>query len=64
MKRPNPSGIAAFFELLESGSAPADFPACCRKLHLLPGPLDECLLRELGLRGEEILLQWPNLICV
>ncbi|MBQ9449696.1 MAG: hypothetical protein IJU34_00040 [Bacteroidales bacterium] len=63
MKNSFHSCLAGFLRLLESGSAPADFPACCRRLHILPGVLDEWLFRELGISGEEILLRWPNLIC-
>lgn len=44
--------------LLETDRTLPDFPAACRRLHLLPGPLNETLLRELGLGGEEFLTYW------
>lgn len=49
--------------LLETGAAPADFPACCRRLRVLPGALNEMIQCELGLSGEELLQLSSNLIC-
>lgn len=54
--------LKEFWRLLEErprrGDAPVDFPACCRSLHVVPGVLDEILIRETGLCGEEIILIW------
>jgi hypothetical protein len=54
--------LKEFWRLLEErprrGEAPADFPAYCRRLHVVPGVLDEILIRETGLCGEEIILIW------
>ena len=49
--------------LLETGAAPADFPTACRRLHVLPGALNEMILHELGIPGGELLLLSSNLIC-
>ena len=45
------------FENLEDTPVHPDFPAVCRLLHICPGALDDYLVRELGLCGEELLLQ-------
>ena len=54
--------LQEFWQLLEErpghGGVPDDFPAICRRLHVVPGVLDEILLRETGLCGEEIILIW------
>ena len=47
--RKDPEGILA----AARGAA-----ACCRRLHVVPGVLDEILIRETGLCGEEIILIW------
>jgi len=52
------------FRLLESDRIPADFPDACRLLRVLPGALNELILRELGLSGEELLMRWSKMICV
>lgn len=51
------SAVARLFRLLESDRALSDFPAACRRLRVLPGELNESLLRELGLSGEELILR-------
>ena len=54
--------LQAFWQLLEErphcGDTPADFPAICRRLRVVPGVLNEILIRETGLCGEEIILIW------
>ena len=54
--------LQAFWRQLEErphgGEAPADFPAICRRLRVVPGVLNEILIRETGLCGEEIILIW------
>ena len=54
--------LKEFWRLIEErprrGDDPVDFPACCRRLHVVPGVLDEILIRETGLCGEEIILIW------
>jgi hypothetical protein len=45
------------FRLLETEPAFSDFPAVCRRLHVLPGELNETLLREVGISGEELILR-------
>ena len=52
-----------FSRFVEEERTPYDFPACCRSLHVLPGELNELLLRELGACGEDLLLRGGNLIC-
>lgn len=42
---------------LENNPVHPDFPAVCRLLHLRPGALDDRLVRELGLCGEELLMR-------
>ena len=61
--RPKSNDLDRFLRLAETDPHLPDFPAACRRLHVLPGVLDEWLFRELGISGEEILLRWPNLIC-
>ena len=46
-----------FVRFLEDTPVRPDFPAVCRQLHICPGALDDYLVRELGLCGEELLLQ-------
>lgn len=52
----------AFWQLLEEQTrrrtAPADFPAICRRLRVVPGVFNEFLLRQTGYCGEEIILIW------
>ena len=52
----------AFWQLLEErprcGTSPADFPEICRRLGVVPGVLNEILLRTTGYCGEEIILIW------
>ena len=47
--------LARLFRLLEADDTYPDFPAACRRLHLLPGPVNETLLRELGMGGDEFI---------
>ena len=42
---------------LENTPVRPDFPAFCRLLRLRSGPLDDYLVRELGLCGEELLMR-------
>ncbi len=42
---------------LEDTPVRPDFPAVCRLLRLRPGALDDYLVRELGLCGEELLMR-------
>ena len=42
---------------LENTPVRPDFPAVCRLLRLRPGALDDYLVRELGLCGEELLMR-------
>ena len=42
---------------LEDSPVRPDFPAVCRLLHLRPGRLDDYLVRELGLCGEELMMR-------
>lgn len=42
---------------LENSSVRPDFPAVCRQLRLCPGRLDDYLVRELGLCGEELMMR-------
>ena len=42
---------------LENSSVRPDFPAVCRLLRLRPGPLDDYIVRELGLCGEELMMR-------
>ena len=51
------SAVARLFRLLESDRSLSDFPAACRRLRVLPGELNESLLRELGISGEELILR-------
>lgn len=51
---------AGFWRLVKSPAPPADFPAACRRLHILPGVLNEYLQREIGANGEELLVQESN----
>lgn len=56
MKRKE-SATNRLFRLLETNRTLSDFPAACRRLHLLPGVLNEALLREYGICGEELILR-------
>ena len=56
MKRKE-SATNRLFRLLEANRTLSDFPAACRRLHLLPGALNEALLREYGICGEELILR-------
>lgn len=62
MKNRNALTLARLVRLLETepASSLSDFPAACRRLRVLPGPLNEFLLRELGVGGEEFLMLWRN----
>jgi hypothetical protein len=51
------SATARLFRFLETERTFSDFPAVCARLHLMPGALNESLLRETGLSGEEIILR-------
>jgi len=53
----------AFARLVEKDAAPADFPSCCRRLHVLPGVLNERIFRELGVSGEALLMTPGKMIC-
>lgn len=59
----NDSRYRDFARFVEADATPFDFPACCRRLRVLPGELNELLLAELGTCGEELLLEARNLIC-
>ena len=63
MKNKTTQAYHTLARLLKTGAAPADFPACCRRLRVLPGALNEMILRELGISGEELLQLSSNLIC-
>ena len=54
---------AAMARLCEEGGAVGDFPAFCRRMHVLPGEFNEYLLRELGVGGEELMARCTELIC-
>ena len=56
MKRKE-SATSRLFRLLETDRTLSDFPTACRRLHLLPGVLNEALLREYGICGEELILR-------
>jgi len=45
------------FRLLETDRTLPDFPTACRRLRILPGALNEALLRECGISGEELILR-------
>lgn len=51
------SATTRLFRLLETDRSVPDFPAACRRLHVLPGALNEALLRESGISGEELILR-------
>lgn len=51
------SATDRLFRLLETERAFSDFPDVCRRLHILPGELNEMLLRETGISGEELILR-------
>lgn len=59
----NDSRYRDFARFVEADATPFDFPACCRRLRVLPGELNELLLAELGTCGEELLLEARKLIC-
>ena len=63
MKNQTANAYAALASLLESDAVPADFPAACRRLRVLPGALNEMILRELGLSGEELIMMSAKMIC-
>jgi hypothetical protein len=56
MRKPT-SPTDRLFRLLETDRTLPDFPAACRRLHILPGALNEALLREYGICGEELILR-------
>ena len=45
-----------FCALFLEGRAGNDFPALCRRLHVCPDDLDDILVQELGLCGQDLLL--------
>lgn len=51
------SATARLFRLLETERTLSDFPAACRRLRVLPGVLNEFLLLEVGISGEELILR-------
>lgn len=51
------SATTRLFRLLETDRTLSDFPTACRRLRLLPGSLNEALLREYGIGGEELILR-------
>lgn len=53
----NDSSLSLLFRLLETDRTLADYPAACRRLRLLPGALNEELLRRYGIGGEELILR-------
>lgn len=54
--RPKSNDLDRFLRLAETDPHLPDFPAACRRLHVLPGELNETLLRELGVDGERFIL--------
>ena len=56
MKQQEPV-LSRLFRLLETDRTLSDVPAVCRRLHVLPGELNETLLREMGISGEELILR-------
>ena len=56
MKRKQ-SDLTRLFRLIETDRTLPDFPTACRRLHLLPGALNEALLRRYGIGGEELILR-------
>lgn len=62
MERTDAFTLGRLFRLLETEAATLpDFPAACRRLRVLPGPLNELLLCELGVCGEELLQLWRKM---
>ena len=55
MNKKDTLALARLVRLLETDAAVPDFPAACRRLGIAPGPLNEALLRELGMGGEEFI---------
>ena len=53
----NESATDRLFRLLETERSLSDFPAVCRRLHIMPGELNEILLLETGISGEELILR-------
>lgn len=53
---PKSTDLDRFVRLTETDPRLPDFPAACRRLHVLPGELNETLLRELGVDGERFIL--------
>ena len=51
------SSLSRLFRLLETDRTLSDFPTACRRLRLLPGALNEALLRRYGIGGEELILR-------
>lgn len=51
------SATDRLFRLLETERSLPDLPAACRRLHVLPGALNEALLRESGISAEELILR-------
>ncbi|NLZ20272.1 MAG: hypothetical protein GXY24_08475 [Bacteroidales bacterium] len=51
------SDFRAFVHYLETTPVRPDYPAVCRQLRIRPGVLDDYLIRELGLCGEELMMQ-------
>lgn len=56
MKR-NETVTDRLFRLLETERTFPDFPSVCRRLHVVPGEMNEMLLRETGISGEELILR-------
>lgn len=62
MNRKDTLALTRLFRLLETDTVSLpDFPAACHRLRLVPGPLNELLLCELGVCGEELLQLWRKM---
>lgn len=63
MKNKTEQAYRALADLLEAGAIPTDFPTACRQLRVLPGALNEMILRELGFTGDELIMLSAKMIC-
>ena len=48
--------FCTFVRFLENTPVRPDYPAVCRLLHINPGVLDDYLIRELGMCGDELMM--------
>ena len=51
------SAVNRLVRLLETDRTLPDFPTACRRLRVLPGALNEALVRRYGIGGEELILR-------